>query len=94
MVSSARHWVTYIKQVEHADLIFGLFHSGKDEGITMDGGIEENASERVAREVPGFDIIFFGHDHQQHNEWVTNVEESVYLFSTPPAGHSMWPMHR
>lgn len=89
MVSSARHWVTYIKQVEHADLIFGLFHSGKDEGITMDGGIEENASERVAREVPGFDIIFFGHDHQQHNEWVTNVEGKRVLILDP----SCWAQH-
>ncbi|MBR1934280.1 MAG: bifunctional metallophosphatase/5'-nucleotidase [Prevotella sp.] len=72
MVSCARHWVKYIKEVEHADLIFGLFHSGFNGGIVMENGIEEDATQRVAQEVEGFDAIFFGHDHQVHNEQVTS----------------------
>ncbi len=70
MTSCARKWVKYIKETERPDLIFGLFHSGLSGGITT-GEYEENATESVAREVPGFDIIFFGHDHQVHNEWIT-----------------------
>jgi 2',3'-cyclic-nucleotide 2'-phosphodiesterase/3'-nucleotidase len=83
MVSCARRWVNIIKEKEKPDLIFGLFHSGKDGGIVMPDGTEENASERVAREVPGFDVIFFGHDHRVHNLWVTNTEGQQVLLLDP-----------
>lgn len=67
MVTCARRWVRHIRQVEQPDLIFGLFHSGLDGGLTLDNGIEEDAVKLVAQEVDGFDVIFFGHDHQVHN---------------------------
>ena len=82
MTACARKWVKYIKEVERPDLIFGLFHSGKEGGIKTDT-YEENATAAVAREVPGFDIIFFGHDHQVHNEWITNVEGQQVLIIDP-----------
>lgn len=82
MVSCARKWVRYLKDVERPDLIFGLFHSGKDSGIVTPD-YEENATAAVAREVPGFDIIFFGHDHQIHNEWITNKEGQQVLIIDP-----------
>ena len=53
MVSCAKYWVQYIKNVEKPDLLFGLFHSGLEGGIRMEGGIEENATKRVAQEVEG-----------------------------------------
>ena len=83
MVSCARKWVKYIQEYEHPDLIFGLFHSGREGGIVDDNGAEENATAAVAREVPGFDIIFFGHDHQVHNEWVTNTAGKQVLIIDP-----------
>ena len=83
MVSCARKWVKYIQEYEHPDLIFGLFHSGREGGIVDDNGVEENATAAVAREVPGFDIIFFGHDHQVHNEWVTNTAGKQVLIIDP-----------
>lgn len=89
MVSSARRWVKHLKEVEHADLIVGLFHSGKDGGISMPDGREEDATARVAREVPGFDVIFFGHDHMVHNEWVKNVSGQRVLLLDP----SCWAMN-
>ena len=89
MVTTARQWVKHIREVEHADLVVGLFHSGLSGGITMDGGIEEDASERVAREVPGFDIVFFGHDHMQHNQWVANTAGSQVLLLDP----SCWALN-
>ena len=82
MTSCARKWVKYIKEKEKPDLIFGLFHSGLNGGIKTDE-FEEDATEAVAREVPGFDIIFFGHDHQVHNQWVTNVEGQQVLCIDP-----------
>ena len=89
MVSCARHWMTYLKEVERADIVVGLFHSGKDGGLTMPGGIEEDATERVAREVPGFDIIFYGHDHIQHNEWIENTARERVLTLDP----SCWALN-
>jgi len=83
MVGCARKWVKYIQEYEHPDLIFGLFHSGRDGGIVDDNGAEENATAAVAREVPGFDVIFFGHDHQVHNEWVTNTAGKQVLIIDP-----------
>ena len=82
MTACARKWVKYLKDVERPDLIFGLFHSGKDGGIVTPD-YEENATAAVAREVPGFDIIFFGHDHQVHNEWITNKDGQQVLIIDP-----------
>ena len=82
MVSCARKWVKYVKENEKPDLIFGLFHSGFNGGIKTDE-YEEDATESVAREVPGFDIIFFGHDHLVHNKWFTNIEGQQVLCIDP-----------
>jgi len=82
MTACARKWVKYIKEHEKPDLIFGLFHSGLNGGIKTDE-YDEDATEAVAKEVPGFDIIFFGHDHQVHNEWITNCEGQQVLCIDP-----------
>ena len=82
MTSCAKKWISYLKEVERPDLIFGLFHSGKDGGI-ITPDYEENATAAVAKEVPGFDIIFFGHDHQVHNEWITNNDGQQVLIIDP-----------
>ena len=81
MVSSSR-WVKYVREVERADLVIGLFHSGKENGLVLNG-MEEDATARVAREVPGFDIIFYGHDHQVHNEWIKNTAGQKVLTLDP-----------
>ena len=92
MVGCAKKWVKRVQEVEKPDLIFGLFHSGWNGGI-KDGELEEDASERVAKEVPGFDVIFFGHDHMVHNETVKNskgqdvvcVDPSCYALNVAEA---------
>lgn len=71
MVKSAKYWIEHLQKVEKPDIIIGLFHSGKEGGITTDE-YEEDASIRVAKEVPGFDLIFYGHDHTRNNDIVTN----------------------
>ena len=82
MTACAKKWVKYVKETEKPDLIFGLFHSGFSGGIKT-AEYEEDATEAVAREVPGFDVIFFGHDHQVHNLWVTNKAGEKVLCIDP-----------
>ncbi|MBQ6055647.1 MAG: bifunctional metallophosphatase/5'-nucleotidase, partial [Prevotella sp.] len=82
MTACAKNWVMYVKETEKPDLIFGLFHSGFSGGIKT-AEYEEDATEAVAREVPGFDVIFFGHDHQVHNLWVTNKAGEKVLCIDP-----------
>ena len=72
MVTSAGKWVKYVKEVERPDVIIGLFHSGKEGGIVTKD-YEEDASLKVAKEVPGFDLILFGHDHTRFNGSVTDI---------------------
>lgn len=70
MIESAKKWVTIITEKEKPDLIVGLFHSGVDYtyGNQNKETIKnENASKLVAQQVPGFDIIFVGHDHRGWN---------------------------
>jgi len=69
MVKSAKYWVKHIQTKEKPDVIIGLFHSGREGGIhTPD--YDEDASLTIAREVEGFDIILFGHDHTRYAGWV------------------------
>ena len=84
MVRCARRWVDVVKKKEKADVIVGLFHSGREGGITT-ADYEEDATLRVAREVPGFDIIFYGHDHTIHHDTIENVEGNKVLCLNPSA---------
>lgn len=82
MVSSARKWVKIIQQKEKPDVLIGLFHSGKAGGITTPQ-YTEDASLDVAELVPGFDVVFFGHDHTRWSDFVTNVEGKQVLCLNP-----------
>ena len=64
MVSCARKWVKILREQEKADVVIGLFHSGWDGGIVTDS-YDEDATKKVAEQVEGLDVIFFGHDHTE-----------------------------
>lgn len=87
MVSSARQWMRVVKEQEKADIVIGLFHSGKDGGITTPH-YKEDAALAVAREVPGFDVVFFGHDHTRYADAVTNSEGKLVV-CLDPANNAM-----
>lgn len=87
MVSCAKKWVKYIQQHENAHIIAGLFHSGREGGITTPDYVED-ASLEVAREVPGFDIIFYGHDHFSHNEIIKNRHTGREVVCIDPSCHA------
>ena len=79
MVSSARRWVEEMRREANPDVIVGLFHSGLEGEITT-AEYSENAVGEIARNVTGFDVIFYGHDHRVYCGEVKNVRgERVYL---------------
>jgi 2',3'-cyclic-nucleotide 2'-phosphodiesterase / 3'-nucleotidase len=81
MVETARKWMPVILG-EKPDLVIGLFHSGWDkseEKIVQTDNLNENGSAAVAYNVPGFDIIFNGHDHKLANEKVVNSAGDTVL---------------
>ena len=70
MVVSAKKWVEIINEKEHPDVLIGLFHAGVEatyDGQTADMTRNENAAQLVAERVPGFDVVFVGHDHHGWN---------------------------
>jgi len=67
MIESAKKWSEYIRTKEKPDLLIGLFHSGVDPTYGQQLAtrpLNENASRLVAEQVPGFDVVFTGHDHR------------------------------
>ena len=77
IVTSAKSWVEYIQKNEQPDILIGLFHSGREGGIHTPE-YDEDASLTVARQVPGFDLILFGHDHTRFSgNVVNNAGQSV-----------------
>jgi len=82
MLSSAKQWMRHVKENEHPDVIIGLFHSGLQGGIVTDE-YEEDATLSVAKEVPGFDLILYGHDHRKDKMVVTNVEGKDIICLNP-----------
>jgi len=82
MVTSAQYWVDYIRKNECPDVLIGLFHSGREGGIHTPE-YDEDASFTVAREVPGFDIILFGHDHTHYSGSIKNKDGKDILCLNP-----------
>ena len=83
--------VKYLQENEKPDVIIGLFHSGKDGGIQT-AEYDEDASIKVAKEVPGFDLILFGHDHTRDNEAVPILMESRWFAWILPTTPLAWLM--
>ncbi len=83
MILTAKKWLPILREKEQPDLIVGLFHAGVDftyGGVTAETPRNENAARLVAEQVPGFDIVFVGHDHHGWNITVRNSEgDEVYL---------------
>jgi len=86
MIESAEKWVEIIKEKENPDILLGLFHSGVDytyNGEDEDTYKNENASQLVAERVPGFDVVFVGHDHASWNFKTENEDGDSVLILGP-----------
>lgn len=73
MEETARHWMQVIREKERPDIMVGIFHAGV-QAETLAGRYRENASMEVAMRVPGFDVVFCGHDHTPTVRQITNSE--------------------
>ena len=85
--SAAAYWVKQIQEKERPDLLVGLFHSGwepLEQNLPEDAPLgRENATKWIAENIPGFDIIFYGHDHRARAEKVLNCEgDTVYVLNS------------
>ena len=85
--AAAEKWVKTIQEKEHPDLMVGLFHSGFEpqvQNLPENHPLgRENATKWVAENVPGFDIIFYGHDHRSKAEKLTNINGNpVYVLNS------------
>lgn len=81
-VESARKWLKVVREKERPDVVVGLFHTGiNDHSLT--NGCVNDATLDIARTVPGFDVIFYGHDHAVHYEEVTSSDGSKTVIVNP-----------
>ena len=62
--------------------MIGLFHSGYDNGIVT-SECSENATRQVAEQVPGFDLICYGHDHHAQVKYLTNSDGGAVVVMGP-----------
>ena len=82
MVEAAAKWVDILRNKEKADVVIGLFHSGWNGGIST-LHYNEDETEHIAKNIPGFDILFFGHDHTLRNVTVRNTQGEDVLCLDP-----------
>ena len=88
---AAAYWLKEIQEKEHPDLMVGLFHSGwepQEQNLPEDAPLgRENSTKWIAQNVPGFDLIFYGHDHRAKAEKVLNVNgDTVYVLNSGTRG--------
>ena len=81
MEKSAQKWMQVIQEEEKPDLIIGIFHAGQKP--RQMGEYLDNASLLVAQNIPGFDIVMFGHDHALACEKVENTAGDSVLIINP-----------
>ena len=82
IVTTTQQWVDTIQEKERPDIIIGLFHSGRDGGITTNK-IKEDASFDVAKKVKGIDLILYGHDHTRFFKKVISNNNDTVLCINP-----------
>lgn len=82
LAETARKYMPEMRR--KADVVIGLLHSGVGSDDATPKGAE-NAAVYVARTVPGFDVIFCGHDHRRANRVVVNTEGDSVIVLNPAA---------
>jgi 2',3'-cyclic-nucleotide 2'-phosphodiesterase / 3'-nucleotidase len=78
MYETALKWLPVIKK-EKPDLIIGLFHTGWEDTDSEEHSHSEEGASAIAYNIPGFDIIFTGHDHRVANQKIINNSGDTVL---------------
>lgn len=90
ILSCLGRWIEEIKVKEHPHAIVGLFHSGLKGGIIeKKESILENCTLRAAKEIPGLDLIIYGHDHRLNCQHLTGANGRDLLLLNPGSHGSM-----
>jgi len=63
---SAREVVKILRETEKVDVVIALSHGGLEKG--KDGRYIDGEDVRLARDVPGIDVVISGHSHTELNE--------------------------
>lgn len=91
---AAAYWVKRVREKERPDLVVGLFHSGwepQEQNLPEDAPLgRENSTKWIAQNVPGYDLIFYGHDHRAKAEKVLNIlGDTVYVLNSGTRGANL-----
>ncbi|MFP4605253.1 MAG: bifunctional metallophosphatase/5'-nucleotidase [Bacteroidales bacterium] len=81
--TAAQKWMSVIQEKENPDFIIGLVHSGF--GEENNDSLAENAVYDLAKNVQGFNLIIYGHDHQRKNIRIENNEGDSVTIINPGA---------
>ena len=60
-IETAKEMVTLLREKEKVDLVIALSHGGLEKG--KDGRYTEGEDVRLAKDVPGIDVVISGHSH-------------------------------
>jgi 5'-nucleotidase/UDP-sugar diphosphatase len=74
-LEAAKEMVTVLRETEKVDLVICLSHGGVEKG--KDGSITDGDDLRVAKAVPGIDIVIGGHSH-------TELQEAIIVNGRTP----------
>mgnify|MGYP000730194952 CR=1 FL=1 len=81
METCAAKWVRTIRETEHPDVLSAFsMPVRRGTGLTM---WWKMTSADVAQKVPGFDVVFMGHDHARHCRKIVNVAGDSVLIVDP-----------
>lgn len=91
---AAAHWVKLIREKERPDLLVGLFHSGwepQEQNLPEDAPLgRENATKWITENVPGLDLVFYGHDHRAKASKVVNTQgDTVFVVNSGCRGNNL-----
>ena len=64
-VESAKEVVKILRETEKVDVVIALSHGGVEKG--PDGSYNDGEDVRLAKEVPGIDVVISGHSHTELN---------------------------
>ena len=85
IVETSKYIVPILRDGNTADVVIGLVHSGYEDGRMDDEGVFENDVHRLASEVPGFDLIIYGHDHEARCLKIAGPDgDSVLVMNSGP----------
>ena len=74
-IETAREMVKILRETEKVDVVIALSHGGMEKG--KDGRFTDGEDVRLAKAVPGIDVVIGGHSH-------TELQEAIIVNGRTP----------